>query len=224
LETIEKQSKPIISTHQPRGHTKPAHTSSFTTTQQTCILCHKLHHIGQCNQFLDLSPSKRYDKAKLHRLCINYLSPNHTVNQCSSSHCRVCQQKHNTALHFDDRPPQQQNNRQNKSSHSQPHIDQNKNQSSNQERKPPEVQSTHCSNVNNNRSQVLLSTAVVNVYDKFGNPHPCRVLLDSASQSNFITYHMVQLLQMKRFKSNISINGINQSSTKIAAGVNVRVS
>jgi hypothetical protein len=55
-------------------------TITFTTTQQTCILCHKLHHIGQSDQFLNLNPSsKRYDKAKLHRLCNFCPSPNHTV-------------------------------------------------------------------------------------------------------------------------------------------------
>ena len=45
-------------------------------------------------------------------------------------------------------------------------------------------------------SDVLLSTAVVTVLDNFKKEHKCRVLLDSCSQTHFITEKLVDKLQL----------------------------
>ncbi|KAJ8977812.1 hypothetical protein NQ317_000069 [Molorchus minor] len=47
--------------------------------------------------------------------------------------------------------------------------------------------STHCSQQIKNENYVLLTTALVNIYDRQNNPIQCRALLDSGSQSCFIT-------------------------------------
>lgn len=55
------------------------------------------------------------------------------------------------------------------------------------------ITTAHCSTTNFSSSNeklystVLLSTAVYTVLDSLNNPHEFRVLLDSGSQSNFIT-------------------------------------
>jgi len=44
--------------------------------------------------------------------------------------------------------------------------------------------------------QVILSTAIVNTYDRDDKPHKCRILLDLGSQSNFITEEFSKKLNL----------------------------
>ncbi|XP_043502762.1 uncharacterized protein LOC122524512 [Polistes fuscatus] len=69
----------------------------------------------------------------------------------------------------------------------------------------------HTSNISN---QVILATALVRIEDKIGNFHTCRALLDSGSQSNFITRKLANHLGLKLLKSDIRISGINMSNSK----------
>ena len=59
----------------------------------------------------------------------------------------------------------------------------------------------------------MLATAVVEVKNKFNQYVPCRVLLNSASQVNFITERCVQRLKLARNQSSTSIQGINNVNT-----------
>lgn len=56
---------------------------------------------------------------------------------------------------------------------------------------------------------VILATAVVFINDISGIPQPCRALLDSGSQFNFITDACAQSLKLSRTKYNLPIVGIN---------------
>jgi len=46
---------------------------------------------------------------------------------------------------------------------------------------------TYCSFKGKSRTHILLATAIIEVKNKAGQYVPCRALLDSASQSHFIT-------------------------------------
>ncbi|XP_073831785.1 uncharacterized protein [Musca autumnalis] len=61
-------------------------------------------------------------------------------------------------------------------------------------------------------ASVLLATAVILVKNKFGLFVPCRAILDSASQLNFITSRFVNQAQLKVKHSNISISGIGEGN------------
>lgn len=63
-------------------------------------------------------------------------------------------------------------------------------------------------------TEVLLSTAIIKVRGKHQDIY-CRALLDSASQSNFISEHLAQLLGIKRSSVNIPVSGLNHSTTNI---------
>ncbi|XP_056648768.1 uncharacterized protein LOC130453179 [Diorhabda sublineata] len=63
--------------------------------------------------------------------------------------------------------------------------------------------------------QILLPTALVTVFDRFGNPHQCRVLLDSGSQVNFISEKLCNTLQLNKQQIDILVTGISQMSHNV---------
>lgn len=77
--------------------------------------------------------------------------------------------------------------------------------------------------VTQDKYQVILSTAIVEVFDQHGNPHTCRVLLDSGLQSNFVTEKLAQKLDIVRKQVNLSITGINKSQTHSCHVINIRI-
>lgn len=66
-----------------------------------------------------------------------------------------------------------------------------------------------------NKTKVLLATAVVFVQDKNKNWIACRTLLDSGSQSNFITTRLQKSLHLLKSKTSITVSGFNQQESKI---------
>ena len=72
---------------------------------------------------------------------------------------------------------------------------------------------TYCSFKGKSRNQILHATAIVEVQNKSGQYVPCRALLDSASQSHFITERCVQRLRLSRTYTHASIQGIFSVNT-----------
>ena len=54
---------------------------------------------------------------------------------------------------------------------------------------------------------VFLLTVRLVIVDAFGQEHPVRALLDSASQPNLMTKRLACLLQLPRERANVKING-----------------
>ncbi|XP_058840961.1 uncharacterized protein LOC131696439 [Topomyia yanbarensis] len=71
-----------------------------SSSSNTCPFCSKLPHSPfKCDIFQKLSVTQRFDQVKKKNLCINCFSSSHLLRHCSSSTCRVCNQKHHTMLH-----------------------------------------------------------------------------------------------------------------------------
>jgi len=53
----------------------------------------------------------------------------------------------------------------------------------------------------------------------------CRALLDSASQGHFVTEHLVQRLNLRKFKAQIPVQGINEVTKTIhyAASLEIKI-
>lgn len=66
-----------------------------------------------------------------------------------------------------------------------------------------------------NASNILLSTALVQVKEAKGNWHIERVLLDSGAQSNFISKNLSELFNCQFTNSNYDISGIVEIKTRI---------
>jgi hypothetical protein len=70
---------------------------------------------------------------------------------------------------------------------------------------------------------MLLAAAVVEVRDKPGNYVPCRALLDSGSQSHFITDKCAQHVKLPRTQTRTSIQGINNVNTATQHSVSLQL-
>jgi hypothetical protein len=87
---------------------------------------------------------------------------------------------------------------------------------------PPEI-NTYCSFKGQPQTHILLATAIVEVRNKFGQYVPCRALLDSASQSHFITERCVQLLRLTKTKTHAAIQGISEVNTATHYSVSIHM-
>jgi hypothetical protein len=117
--------------------------------------------------------------------------------------CRKCNKRHHTLLHM---------NRENQPVY-------NKGSTSNKNL-PAETRgstaaggNTYCSYKSKPRNHILLATAIVEVQNISGHYVPCRALLDSGSESSFISERCVQRLRLSRTQTDPSIQGISNVNT-----------
>ena len=82
---------------------------------------------------------------------------------------------------------------------------------------------TYCSFKRKPRNQIRLATAIVEVQNKSGQYVPCRALLDSASQSHFITERCVQRLRLFRTQTHAQIQGICSVNTETYHSVSLHL-
>lgn len=107
LERIEKPTQKLSTRPQNRYSHKTSTVAAVTSTASVkCDVCSEAHMTFKCEQFLNLSPSERFEKAKQLQLCINCLKSSHKTSTCKSSKCKTCQKLHNTLLHFDENEKQ----------------------------------------------------------------------------------------------------------------------
>ncbi|KAJ8915309.1 hypothetical protein NQ315_014817 [Exocentrus adspersus] len=174
---------------------------SFVSTYKiVCNCCKGEHWISQCPDFLGLSHTEKLEKAKSLRLCTNCLRHNHKASECKSTLCKTCNRRHHTLLHRDDAG---------EVTATAPETNTTANsQKSNSNNTVSNVSVSNCHYVQANN--VLLSTALVNIYDASNNVHTCRVLLDSGSQSNIICQALCDKLKVTTNTVKMNIAGINQ--------------
>ncbi|KAJ8914346.1 hypothetical protein NQ315_011334 [Exocentrus adspersus] len=66
-----------------------------------CSLCNGDHFLYQCSNFREKSPQERFNFVKQNNLCTNCLSSQHNTKRCKSkSNCRECNLRHHTLLHL----------------------------------------------------------------------------------------------------------------------------
>jgi len=168
---------------------------SNIATQLQCSLCNGSHRLFKCDKFIKMQAKQRLNHAKLSGLCFNCLQPFTRNHTCSKQVCRQCHRRHHTLLHID-RQFQSINE---KGSVTNGHSDARGSSTA-------EV-NTYFSSKGKARNQILLATAIVEVQNKSGQYVPCRALLDSVSQSHFITEKCVQRLRLSRTQTHASFSG-----------------
>nr|CAI5839679.1 unnamed protein product [Callosobruchus analis] len=152
---------------------------------------------------------------KLH-LCINCLKSGHYTKQCRSTCCKTCGKKHHSSLHFENNSSH--TNESNSTGGDQV-ISSEPNSSSN----PVASTSTICLSSHENR-QILLSTALIEVQDSDGNWNVlvARALLDSGSQSCYITEALCSKLNLNKSKIDFAVSGLNNNILTIKSKSSVR--
>ncbi|XP_077282625.1 uncharacterized protein LOC143908736 [Temnothorax americanus] len=182
-----------------------ASASSLATRTAECPVCKEQHLVAKCSRFLKLAPRERHSPAKASNLCYNCLRAGHSVNDCPSSWtCRSCKAKHHTLLHFE-----QNSGSANAPTDAEPPSESGATSSQGSE---PLVS---MASVARSNPIVLLSTVQAEALDAHGNPFPVRILLDSASQLNFISESCMQRGGFGRTKCHTVVLAVND--TKAAA-------
>uniref|UniRef100_A0A6P7GG21 Uncharacterized protein LOC114342048 n=1 Tax=Diabrotica virgifera virgifera TaxID=50390 RepID=A0A6P7GG21_DIAVI len=149
---------------------KSSKTRSFVTNQSaifSCAFCRGDHKIYTCEEFLKLNVHSRIEEVKKRSLCLNCLHVGHISSTCKYGKCKHCKSKHHSVLHIETSEV---------SIPSTSHIN----------------SQTSLSNYTNVQNKgVLLSTVKVQLFDQHNKAHTCKAILDSGSQSNFVSSNLL---------------------------------
>lgn len=194
--------------------------NSYATTENhnqgwSCAVCKKgQHNVFQCDVFLKLCVKDRINALKSNNLCFNCLRSKCSASKCTHKCCKKCNKKHNTLIHYDNVIPGTMSVTEHHQEDKEATID--------------SMQGTSDHQVtllnSNEPTQVLLSTSIVHVRDSKGNFHEARALLDSASQSSFVTSSLARRLSLTPRLSSICVSGINDTTASVNSVVSINVS
>ncbi|XP_062534839.1 uncharacterized protein LOC134204019 [Armigeres subalbatus] len=211
---------------QPQRQRQSTAKTSYSTMQSSsgarCVACKESHYLHQCGVFQRMSVTDRDALLKTHFLCRNCFRVGHLSKECQSKfNCKNCKGRHHTLVCF----------RSEKDSSAKVAAVARGNHPSipKESSGVNEASGSGSSQVVNMTatdisvsgaaqqysSQVLLATAVIVVEDDQGGRFPARALLDSGSESNFITERLSQRMKTQREKVDISVRGIGQAGTKV---------
>ncbi|GBM32953.1 hypothetical protein AVEN_268870-1 [Araneus ventricosus] len=177
--------------------------------QKACVICNqfKKHSVYNCEMFLNHSPLERYELCKKHNICTNCLNFHPSKSCISKSRCHICSSFYNTKLHRDKTDVSIP-------STAEAFID-----------AASKVNSEQCfalrstDKKNSKPMKYLMSTAVAYV-----NGMPVRIILDSASEINFISRDCAMSLGFKRNRIHSSVSGINELAQDIKYETNAIIS
>lgn len=220
LETMEEAQ---VQSKVPRRHSDVTYNrpktfvvnETFKQKQYKCPICKNYHTIYQCPKFKVMPIESRIEKIKQLSLCTNCLRAGHDEPHCRLSSCRLCTNRHNTLLHMN-------------TQFSEPLASKHASKSDcvvlpNVQDQSKPVQDTVTLSATHH-SQVLLSTAIINVQDQFGQTHKVRTLLDNGSTSCFLTEALQRQLGIPSYSTSISVQGLNNQTSKITKRCDVTIS
>lgn len=94
-------STPKVPEKQNTGARKKEYSGSFVaaSSDMNCPICNEAHKVLGCDKIKEMKPELLLDAVKKAYLCFNCLRRGHRVRDCTSSLCRVCNEKHHTLLH-----------------------------------------------------------------------------------------------------------------------------
>ncbi|XP_072748533.1 uncharacterized protein [Anoplolepis gracilipes] len=139
-------------------------------------------------------------------------SKSHQAKRCTSNNCKTCGLKHNTLLHRDKQDVEEHSNTK----------DSTLRETQSAKHTTESTLVTH-SLSSSDKNYVLLSTALINAFDKDDNKLQCRVLLDTGSQANLVTRDFVSNLRINTKQSNMSIVCINQITTSSNESMTIKI-
>lgn len=190
-------------THQPM---KSLHISS----NFKCPLCNQDHGIYNCKNFLEMPNDQKLRIVNKLKLCVNCLF-SHNSNPCTSTKtCRKCNSKHSSLLHdacMTIRPlPTETSPLTGKIA----------------KRHENATNSAHVSQ--NDYTEILLTTAMLQVKSSDGSYIKLRALIDQGSQISLISEDAAQKLGIKRQRCKGTVFGVGQKENSCKGMINIECS
>lgn len=203
LESLNRSKRDQSKNNQKSSSNTKSFAVSADNTERSCVVCKGDHRLTDCKVYKALSTDERWKQVTKLKLCHNCLRTGHATNRCRLGGCRVCKRLHNTTLHKHNTDT---------SKPSEPSSGRVDNKEDIVEEKSTSVAMSAVSS-----NEVLLSTAIIEIRNvKNNKTERVRALLDSASQSSFITNDLKLRLQLTSQPQNsISILGIGDSKLNI---------
>lgn len=179
-------------------------------------MCKNSHWLYGCPSFRKLSIQERTREAKRLKACLNCLRL-HPDRECTFGGCQRCRRRHNTLLHCDTND----NLRIKAAISEEAEGSHDKEINDSVLRASNTVTTSH--GATKDTVHALLSTAIIFIRDNKGEYQECRALLDSASQSDFMTKNLCQRLQLKTCKTDHLINGFGQTNVLVNNSTSARI-
>lgn len=143
---------------------------------------------------MQLEVDKRIKEARCRKLCLNCLKgTSHLTKQRTLGPCRKCNKLHNTLLHLEQPTTK---------------ISESASVDTSTRKDGSYKRELHCF-----QTQQALATTLVEITDSKGAKVVCQVLLDSGSQSCFITSNCAKRLPLKQVSTHIPVCGLGEMST-----------
>ncbi|XP_076398051.1 uncharacterized protein LOC105662716 [Megachile rotundata] len=186
--------------------------STFHTTKNTasrkCPSCSGNHGLGYCTRIKTLSPAKRKGRAEELGVCYNCLNTGHEQQKCPSSQkCLACSRRHHTLLHDAMTSSPSPTKMVQKASTSGDTAGLSSDQG-------PSTANALALTVS--RSVALLATARVKLEAPSGEMMEVRALLDTGSDSSFVTSWVAQALRLPRRAVRVAISGVQEQESGVA--------
>ncbi|XP_058816896.1 uncharacterized protein LOC131680194 [Topomyia yanbarensis] len=198
----------------------PPVKTSYSSTHMSggrCVACSSNHPLYQCSAFQRMEVTERDGLLKTHSLCRNCFRTGHKAKECQSKYsCRSCKGRHHTLVCFkSERDTDKDTKVAAVARGNKPSVPTESSNTSSQVANVAATEVLVAGAAHQYSSQVLLATAVVVIEDDDGNRFPARALLDSGSESNFVTERLSQRMKVTRNRMDISVVGIGQAATKV---------
>ncbi|XP_062557605.1 uncharacterized protein LOC134222468 [Armigeres subalbatus] len=208
--------------HQPAFPPKPKVTAvktSYNSVQSTvgrCVACKDNHLLFQCSAFQQLSVADRDALLKSNGLCRNCFRAGHRAKDCQSKFsCRICKGRHHTLICFKSEKDHASTAVAGAGSNHPSSSKDFQDSSTTHVANMAATDVSTCNVTGKISSRILLATAVVVVEDDIGTRFHARALLDSGSESNFVSERLIQRMKVSRNRVDVSIHGIGQGLTKV---------
>lgn len=204
-----------------RHHLVPPRTRALVVDNRPenstkCISCQGPHFVTQCTTFQSLNPRARYDFIKKNRCCVNCLRSGHVVRSCPSKYrCTQCRAPHHSLLHFDHTGAFNRGI-------PLPAAAASEGGQSGQVNSPTSISLFTDPSFSMSYTP-LLATAVADVLDCHGNCRKIRIVIDSGSQSNFITKSCAHRLGLSLRRVSTSVEGIGRTLSTMSSLTSFRL-
>lgn len=190
------------------------------SSQKLCPKCNGEHDLQNCSIFLALNNDARYKLLPTLKVCFNCLQRGHFANRCKKSGCNICKRRHNSLVHMTEGPALNTITRHSDNIISQPSASTSVVNSSEPVALSTSVTYT-CSE--SKQRDVLLSTALIKLYDNNNHAHVVRAVLDSGSTSSFISESLFHKLNLSYFNIDRSVVGINNVSSHVGQACRIKI-